>query len=77
MVIHDVINFVHCFKAYSISSSTDGSNDVFIHCLPGGVALSAVEAIASETVHLNSRNCDGDDPFDSEAEFEADLRGTG
>ena len=38
------------------------------------MAHSAVEAIATETVHLN-RNCDYDGPFASvgEAEFEADL----
>ena len=47
MVTCDVI--VHSFKAFKISSSTDGSDDVFIHCLnPGGVALSAVGAIATD-----------------------------
>ena len=28
---------------------------------PGKVALSAVEAITTETVHVNSRDCDDDD----------------
>ena len=69
MVVHGV--FIHSFKAYRISSSTDS----FIHYLkPGGVAHKAVEAITTETLHLNSSDSeDGDDPFarDSEAEFEA------
>ena len=75
----DVI--IHFFKACRISSSTDGSDDGFIDCLKlGGVAHSAVEAIATESAHLNSRDGDDDvDPSagDSEAEFEADLCGTG
>ena len=61
-----------------ISSSTDCSDDGFSHCLtPGGVAHSAVEAIATETICLNSRDShDDDDPFarDNEVEMGADLR---
>ena len=58
-----------------ISSSADDSDDGFIQCLkPGGVANCAIEAIVTETIHLNNRDCD-DDLFssDSEAEFAADL----
>ena len=72
---HDVV--AHCFKVCMISSSTDGSDDGFTHSLkPGRVTHSAVEAITTETVLLNSRDCD-DDLFasDREAEFEANLQG--
>ena len=78
-MIHNVI--IYCVKARMISSSTNGSDDGFILCLkPGGVAHNAVEAIVTDTVHLNSRD-DGVDPFvsDSVVEFELDLHvgGTG
>ena len=61
---------VNSFKACKSSSSTNGSDNGFIHCLkPGGVA---------QIVHQNSGDCD-DDTFasGSEAEFEANLQGTG
>ena len=65
---HNVI--VHCFKASRISNSTDDSDEP-----GGGVAHSAVEAIATETVHLNSRDNDGDNLYasDNQTEFEANF----
>ena len=75
MVTRDVI--VYSFKSCRISSSTGGSDDGFIYYLnDGGVAHTAVETIAMETIGLTSRDGDGDDDCfasDSEAEFEADL----
>ena len=48
---------IHCLKPGGVTHS-----DVLIHCLkPGGVAYSVVEAIATVTVHLSSRDCDGDE----------------
>ena len=61
---HDVI--IHSFKAFWISSSTDGSDDGFTHYLnPGGVAHSYIEAISTETVNLNNGDGDDDDSFAS------------
>ena len=45
---------IHCLKPGGVTHS-----DVLNHCLkPGGVAYSVVEAIATVTVHLSSRDCD-------------------
>ena len=68
---------VNSFKVCGISSNTDGSEDGSIHCLkPGQVAHSASDAIATETIRLNSTtpSCSVEsDPFDEvDAEMEED-----